>query len=70
MQQPYCHLGLPWWVTNVYSPCTRFKVEIINVDDKAKPLKKRSKKNYELFRKCQDSWTTSFPWVEMLRGKD
>jgi hypothetical protein len=57
---------LPWWVSNVYSPCTRFKVEIINVDEKAKPLEKKKKKNYEISKKCQDSWASSFPWVEML----
>ncbi len=35
-----------------------------------KSLLKKSKKNYEPFRKCHDLGATSFPWAKMLKRKD
>ncbi len=40
-----------WFALVVYwCPCTRFKVEIINVDDKAKPSKKKVKRIMNFLR--------------------
>jgi hypothetical protein len=66
---PTNHLGLPLWVINVLALATNMVKKIIIVD-KVKTMKEWNKKNYEPFKKCQDSWATFFPLIELLQWND
>jgi hypothetical protein len=46
------------------------KIHVIKDEDELEMLPlKDLKKNYDVLGKCQNVWTTQFPWVEMLRSE-
>jgi len=66
---PTNHLCLPLWVANVLAFTTNL-VKKINVVDEVKTMKEWNKKIYEPSRKCQDTWATFFPSIELLQWND
>jgi hypothetical protein len=44
-----------------------FEIQVL-ANKKDNPLSKKSKKNYDVFDKCNTIWATQFPWAEILKS--
>jgi hypothetical protein len=52
---------LSWWITHL---ANLLKIYVIKDEDELEMLPlKDLKKNYDVLGKCQNVWTTQFPWV-------